>query len=275
MFSKPILYLFYNFNLWGFCTELTELRMSQLWAHFIFVFQLIFSGFLCAVSCIFTYQNLHERLGFLVVANNTLKLGAVVISYWFIIVESYHRRPVQRKFWQIYRQTDGAFTHCDGKSGHRRYLVKFSIFFVIATIIYIKQFVGLNIEFNGTFFYFAFSYVGLIVMQDMRIFHYLFFVLLLENQLNTVEKQMELLANVSHCAKIPSERLKWIRIQYDLVHDLLNCMNEVFGWSNIAIILCLFLRLVVDMNWTYYRIQNAADVMMERMCFHNSIINIL
>lgn len=260
MFSGPVVYLFHSFNLWGFCTELEELRMGEKWTRSIFVCHFICSVFFCVIISITTYQKYLVGMGLLVVTNDAVKLGAVVISYWFIIIESYSQRPVQRIFWQFYQQADKNFSF-NGKSVLRGYFVKSWLFLVVGGFCYVKNFADLDDIFRGTFFYyFIFSYVCVMTMHEMRIFHYLFFVRLLDHQLNIVEKRMKALASASQDGKITCENLKRVRIHHDLVHDLSDCMNKVFGWSNIATILCLFLRLVVDLNWTYWQSTSHMDV---------------
>lgn len=80
------------------------------------------------------------------------------------------------------------------------------------------------------------------------------------HQLDEVEEEMKLLADVSETGTVSRDRLKSIRIHYDLVHELSDCINEVFGWSSIAVVLYLFLNLVTDLNWIYWRIHNEIEI---------------
>lgn len=91
-------------------------------------------------------------------------------------------------------------------------------------------------------------------MHEMRIFYYLFSIRLLDHQLEKVGAEMKLLADASEKGTLSGERLRQIRIHYDLVYELSNCINEVFGWSNVMNILYLFLRLGFDSAWAYWKI---------------------
>lgn len=264
MFSKYILCLLYNFNLWGFCTELTELRMNQAWTRLIFGAQIISSCLLCAFACITLNQNHHKGADFLSISNDVFKISGVVISCWLVLIESYFKRSIQRKFWKIFRQIRDSSNRSDHQLTFGNYFIKFGLFLIVVAGIEIYMFNELASVISGWILFFAFSYFSLLIMQDLRIFHYLFFVHLLDHQLHGVELEMKLMADDSQSAIISRERFKWIRIYYDLIYELSNCMNEVFGWSNIATILCLFLRLVVDLNWIYWLIHNKVDVEVHR-----------
>lgn len=261
MFCEYIFYLLYNFNLFGFCTELSELRASrwrhQIWTRMIMAAQIISSCFLYAFVWINFNESFYDGFDLLSIVNDVVKFSGAVIGFWFIVVESYCQRHVQRKFWQIYRQIRIDFNPIDRDAIFGSYLIKFGEFFMVAIYNEVNNFVAWITETN---FYFAVSYFGLMMMHYMRIFHYLFFIHLLDHQLNEVELQMKLMADISENGMISRDRLKSIRVYYDLVHELSDCINEVFGWSNIVSVLYCFLLLAVDLNWTYWRLHNEVDV---------------
>lgn len=232
----------------------------QKWTRIIFGMQIICSCFFCGFVSIIFSKDFHKELDFLSIANNVIKLGGAFIGYWIIFVESYCKRPVQRKFWQIYRQIRSDFCRSDHVLVFGNYFVKFGLFFIITAVIEVKQSLQLISMLNGTTLYFAFSYFALMIGHEMRVFHYLFFIHLLDQQLDNVGIEMKVLADASEIGTISRNHLKWIRMHYDLVYELSNCVNEVFGWSNIATVLYLFLQLVTDLNWTYWAIHNEMEV---------------
>lgn len=202
-------------------------------------------------------QRFYDGFDFLSIVNDVVRFSGAGLGFWAVIVESYCKRHVQRKFWQIYRQIRIDFNPIDRDVMFRTYLIKFGEFFVVAIFNEMINFVE---WFTDTNFFFAISYFSSMMMHYMRIFHYLFFIHLLDHQLNEVELQMKLMADNSEIGIISRDCLKSIRIYYDLVHDLSDCINEVFGWSNIVSVLFVFLRLAVDLNWTYWRLHNNVDV---------------
>lgn len=89
------------------------------------------------------------------------------------------------------------------------------------------------------------------MMAQIRVFHYLFFIHLLDYQLNEIGMEAGSLAEASNNEPIPNARFRWIRMYFDLVYELSDCINETFGWSNVVSVLYLFLLLAVDMIWTH------------------------
>lgn len=264
MFPKFILYLLYSFNLWGYCTELPELRMSRKWIRVIFVCQVICS-FCFGVFVWFLLQQQFMQIDLLSITNFVIKLRGAVLCYLFIIVESYCQRHSQRTFWQIYRNIRSEFNRAGHPANFSSYLFRFVQFFVTV--------VGVELSFIAPFASYLdvtsslclFSYLSLLLMQQWRTFHYLFFIRLLDHQLDEVGVEMKMLADASETGTLSRDRLCWIRLYYDSVHELMNRINEVFGWSNVVCILYLFLRLVVDLNEFYRKYHESFEAKISRM----------
>lgn len=255
MFSKYVLCLLYNFNLWGFCTEFPELRTSQKWTRTILGVQLICSCFLCGFVWLFLHQLFYIDFDLITIVNDVLKFSLATFSYLCIIGESYYNRSKQQNFWIIYRRIRNDFNRSDCDPSFRNYFIKLLQFFITVTVVEIKHFTK-----RFSLIFFSTSYFGLMTMQEMRIFYYLFSVQLLDYQLNEIGTEVKLLADASENGRIPRGRLRWIRVYYDLVYDLSNYLNEVIGWSNVVNIMYLFLRLVFDLTWIYWQIQHKDGV---------------
>lgn len=264
MFPKYIYCLLYNFNLWGFCIELPELKMSQKWTHIMFGVQIMCSCFITVTVWLYLIKNLREEKDLLNMANTSAKLCAAMVAYWFIVIESYWKRPMQQKFWLIYRQIRNNFNRSDRHAMFRSYGILFVHFVVSLPGLEAIDILLWSSEHSGMNLYFLFAYTGLAMMHVVRIFHYLFFIRLLDHQLDEVGREMQSLTDASVKETLSLVRLRRIRIYYDLVHELSNCINEIFGWSNIINVLYMFLILVVDLNWIYWKIHNGIRVEIER-----------
>lgn len=264
MFPKSILYLLCIFNLFGFCVELEEARMSLKWIRVIFGIHTISSLFVCAYVRLFI-QNAHT--GLLTIANLLLKYCGVILVCWTIIIESYCKRPVQQKFWRIYHHLEDNFNCSSHTMALRSFLMKFSLFFVISAAIYIKHSIYLFQQSMGTSLYLSYSYVSEMILQDMRVFYFLFVVHLLSYQLQSVESEMISIADASENRIVSRSRLRRVRIFHDLVCDLSNCTNEVFGWSSVAIILYQFSRLAADLNRIYWESHHGVETDSKRKPF--------
>lgn len=251
MFSKYIFLLLYFFNFWGLCTELNELRMNH---HRYHKWTVLLLGaniiYLClALGSIWYFLNeAYDGFNLPNITNDVIKFIGATIAQLFVIFESYYKRSVQRKFWKIIRELRSDFNCPDHNVRFGWYYAKFGEFFGAVFVIKLVQLLAWNITLK---IYFIFGYISLMTLQEIRIFHYLFFIHLLSYQLNEVEMEMQSLADVSENGTISRDQLRWIRMYYDLVHELSNCINEIFGWSNVISIWYLFLLLAVDLNWFY------------------------
>lgn len=258
--------------MWGFCTELSEVRTGagrkrcQLWTRIIFGGQIMCAFTLSIYVWTFFERSKYDELDLLSIANDVIKMCGAVAVYWFIIFESYWKRHEQRKFWRIYRLIRADFNRIGRNASFVSYFMKFGEFFVVALAIEIGSLSRWFTVYNAWNFFYAASYFSLMIMQDMRIFHYLFFVHLLDHQLHEAGLEMKVMADMSENRPIPRDRHKWMRIYYDLVHELSECINEVFGWSHIGATLYCFLRLVVDLNCSYWLIHNGKDVTTSSSC---------
>lgn len=251
MFPKYIFGLLYFFNLWGLCTELSGLRMSHhryhKWTVFILGANIMYLCF--AIGSIFHYfEEAHESSNLLNITNDVIKFVGATVGQLIVIIESYCKRNVQQKLWKIICELRSNFEFRDRDIRFGWYLAKFGEFFGAVFFIEYMQFSKWDFARN---IYFLFGYISLVTLQHIRVFHYLFFIQLLNHQLNAVEMEMQSLADDSENGPIARDRLKRIRIRYDLVHVLSDCVNEVFAWSNVTSILNLFLLLAVDLNWSY------------------------
>lgn len=254
MFSKCISYLLYNFNLWGFCVEFPEFGMIQKWTRIIFGVHLISTCFLCEFVWLFLHQVFYIEYDLISVLNDVVKFCLATFAYVSIVVESYCKHSVQQHFWKTYRRIRSDFDRPECKLTFRTYFIQFIQYFSITIFVEIKHIVKWFSPFL------SFSYFGLMTMHEMRIFYYLFILRLLDHQLDQVGIEMELLVDASEKKTLSRNRLTWIRIYYDLVHELSISINEVFGWSNIINVLYLFLRVVFDSSWVYWRIHHKGRI---------------
>lgn len=252
MFSNHIFYLLYIFNFCGFCTELSELRASR-WRHLkwtllVLVVNLI--GLCCVCGFVWRYlDQFYEGLDFLNVTNDVIKFAGAAIARLFIVFESFAKRNIQRNFWKIFHEIRSKYNRSDRDLRFGRYFMKVGQFFGVAIVIEYIQYSRWGI--NRVNLCFLIATFSMTTLRQFRIFHYLFFIHLLDHQLDEIEIGMKLLADSSENGQVSKERLKWMRMHYDLVFDLSNCINEVFGWSNVINVLYLVLQLALDLIFNY------------------------
>lgn len=256
MFPERVYYLLYFFNLWGLCTESSQLRMGR-WRHKSWTVFILFAniiGLLCLCGVLWDFlDRLYAELDLLNLTNDFIKFTGASVSHLIVISESYFKRSQQRKFWAVFGEIQSDFNRPRRAVKFRGYFAK--LFQFSAAMIVIVQYQYSSRHIYGQTTHFIASKASLLTLHQIRIFHYLFIVHLLNYQLNEAEIEMKCLADSSRNGGFSHNRLRWFRMYYDLVHELSNCMNEVFGWSNVSAILYLFLLLAVDMNFWYYCFQ--------------------
>lgn len=194
----------------------------------------------------------YENLNLLNLTNDVVKISSAGVAHLIVILESFCKRNVQRKFWQIFRTIRYDFNRSDHTISFGSYFARICEFFVIMIVIVCMHISRFSDGILCSFLLLA--TLILAVMAQFRAFQYLFFIYLLKHQLNVVEKEAKSLADASENGTVSLERLKWIRMHYDLVYELSTCINEVFGWSNLVSFSYLFLRMALDLIWNYSQI---------------------
>lgn len=273
MFSKFVYILLNFFNVCGFCTELSELRPSR-WRHrkwtiLVLAFNIIHLCCMWGVCWGFLdCWESHTNSNLLDFANDIVKFTGASIVHLFVIIEAYSKQSVQRKFWRIFHEVRTDFNRSDRDLMFRSYFAKFGEFFGAMAVIECMQLSRWSIG-DGEI-YFLTAMFSLRTMTQFRIFQYLFFIHLLNHQLNEVEMETKSLADISENEQVSRHRLRWIRMYHNLVFGLCDCINEVFGWSNVISISYMFLRLVLDLIWNYMVIHrdNGIGVEGSTLYFH-------
>lgn len=200
--------------------------------------------------------------------NDTAKYMMILIVYCTIIIESNARCEIKKKLWIAFRKIDEQYcNHRNFKM--QNYSWKFAEYFSAVSISYFLYLRGLLKFAGGAFLYFWFPHVFLMLLYQHRAFYYLFYLDLIENELRTIERELKMTIYAindrrdhrnSLSMKFERGRLKWIREYYELVYEISDCMNSVFGWSNLATISFSCLVLTTDINWLYWKWYNESYI---------------
>lgn len=246
MFPKSIVYLLFVFNLCGFCTELPESRMTTKWT-----LTVLASHTICLLLSYGLFHwfwlngYFYKGIDVVTTVNDVIWFAGAFANYAFVIIESYRTRSMQQRFWRIYRRIHT--TECSTSNNRHliSYAIKFGQLFVIFSVVQSKKIL------HDQFFY-AILCGAILLMHQMRIFYYFFFVRLLSHQLDEID---------SKCSQVVDacNQLRPIRIYFESVYELSNCINGIFSWSNVVSILFLFLRLTVTLNWSYWKMSNSRN----------------
>lgn len=168
----------------------------------------ISSSLICVYVKIFLVENFHA--GLLIVANRLLKYCGVTVVCTTTIFESYCKRHAQQKLWRIYHHIESDIKYFDHMAVLRDFLINFGLFYVSATLLYVKYGILTLSACGWIEFAAVFSYVTFMMMQDLRIIYYKFFVRLLDHQLHEVEMEVKSLADDSEHKRIARDSSKRI-----------------------------------------------------------------
>lgn len=262
MFSMWIELLFTFFDFFGFHTETCGSNRKRSLKKFIIhiIWACTFTVFIISYSM----QSIVLTEAFAYSANYIVQNINGMFTYWAIIVESYIQRKNQRIFWRVYRKID--YYRKVDRTFLRKYLMKFTQFFVFVTIIQI-YFVLHFLSVNGyNFIFFRIGYFCFVAMYQCRAFYYLFFLELIKYELKRItseSKKMSIwsinIQNGYRIEKSMKNHIKHINQYYRLIYALSECINNIFGLSNLATILYCFHMPLTDFNWSLNAMHRQSD----------------
>lgn len=261
MFSKRITFLLKFFDICGFCTEAPNSKTHQKCDLFIF---------LCHICCAFTLSSFVIKFSMQPivlndvlpsVVNTVLQNTGGMFVYWTIMIESYFQRKTQKRFWLQYEKSITFRIHCKSSWLHN-YLIKIIEHFivVIPILVYCMHYF---MYFVGNYFFFRLAYFFSIAINQYRVFYYMFYLEIVKYELKNIKSKLQQLEvsskNVGHDFSNENtidNDLKSINQYYQVICELKECINQVFGLSNFTTILFCFLLPLTDTNWAYLALFN-------------------
>lgn len=70
---------------------------------------------------------------------------------------------------------------------------------------------------------------------------------------------------------IQLEKLKWLRDYYQIVHEMTETLNQIFGWSHLHAVLFCFYYILTSINWAYLHFFDGPSYIILRMLIFLSI----
>lgn len=240
MFPKRIKYLLTIFDLCGFYTETSSIPGKN--EFNILLFHISLAILLTIFIFLFATQPRFVSDASFNMVNNLVQFISALITYWMIVIESFYQRKYQRRFWQIYWEQKHA-----SKPNIRIYLfifIEYTFLFTAIQLILMHYFSVIH----GVFVYFLFTAFVYIKFYQYRIFYYIFYMKLVQENLRLLEIQF----NVEKQGNSMNKHFNLIRKNYQRVHEMISCLNHTFGWSQFFTILFSFHILLTELNWSYW-----------------------
>lgn len=193
------------------------------------------------------------------IVNEMLHYLTALSTYCIIVVESYAHHETQHHFWKLYEKIDKKFFN-QNPIQWQGYTFKFIISFIIHFLILITFIKHGRFE---PIVFIAFFYLTRVC--HLRYFYYLLCLKLIEFQLKAIEneaaticwKNQKFQHRNEKFSRYEMKRLKWIRELYENVYEMVDCMNESFGWSHLFVVIFCSNIVMTDMNWAYLHLSQA------------------
>lgn len=224
--------------------------------------------FILCVSAFWSHHSImmtHLFVGDVGTANDSLKVCSGIVAYILFLIESRTMQLKQQRFWKIYKQI-GKVYRVYSRFAFGGYFIKTFQWTIAVLFCYISMIYALYSNDVHKYFFLHWTAFALIVVpQQLRQCFYLLLVQLLSNELQMIELETLEIAKVSQIECIlpnnvrntfERQRLKWIRDYYAAISEMVECMNDAFGWSSIGNFAHCFILFGADLNWMYWRLYN-------------------
>lgn len=249
MLSRYSSLLLFYFDLCGFCTEYRPTKYHKRFVYIIFLFHIGFMLFALLYQIYIVRVDDTKSTRFFL-SNDSFKSVFILVGHILTVVESMCRRQTQHKFWQL--------SHCILETNGRcRNFSYVSMFFRNLTIWSFAEglmhFVYSNLSRPLLEIIYLFIFVFQYHSQMIRSIYYVLHINIVETSLADMACSL-VISLTKVVEKNQSLRLHCYQKQLELIDDSIECINRVFGWSNVVNILAIFNILLATLNWSVYLI---------------------
>lgn len=256
MFSKRITILLATFHMLGFFPEYLHRAKSRNISIIVFTLASA-NAFLLAYALTRFFDFFNTSLSTL---NLFIKYIMLFMCHCLVHLESFANRHIQRRFWNYFKEIT-KFRRENDKLPINLYILKYIN--IVLVLIVSQYFLVPNSTLDNIYtVILLFTYLYFSIICISRCFYYLFYVELMKFELQIILKQTDKMVEINQneylwkmfveCDDFGKKCFQSVREHYLLTHALSNCVNDSFGWSQIAIVLFLFYNLIVDLVWTYW-----------------------
>lgn len=242
------------FDAFGFNTQATSLSNGQKlshsinWTHILIAVLLIINEVIF-FSSFYYYYGLYETL------NEIVECSASLCGYWLIIFDSLLYRRAHRRFWMIFQRINKPI-HRHSNVIPRSYVIKIVEFYTANILISCISWQTLP----GSSFLSYVIYIFPIKICQLRLFYYVFCLEIVLYEMKMLQNEIKHMDNIANCcsnadrmdpsSSFESHRIKWAR-KYDSIEEMVNLLNEIFGFSQVGTVLFCFYVQFTDLNYFY------------------------
>lgn len=240
------------FDLCGFCSGSSNWFCTRRSINFV-----MFAHFLLAIFFTFSqfyyFRVFYSNLEMLETISELVEVSATLYTYYLIILDANVHRTAHKYFWDILWQIDNCFCS-QFELTCRIYIFKLVIFFLLTFLILIR-----NMWFSLAEFLTISIHLVIVKICQIRLLYYLFCLEVINSQLKKIEHELVTMKGTHAIVNFQMQsfhafemqRFRWIREYFHCIYDMVEIVNEIFGWSQVAAILLNFHCLFTDFNYFY------------------------
>lgn len=240
------------FDLFGFNSGSSKLFRTKYSINFIRFVHIVLAV-LYTLSLINHFYKFFLSFGLTETINELVETLASLITYYLILLDAILHQRTHTYFWTAFQQIDD--NSC-GQSNFklRSFIVKIVTFFSATTVMILIRIILSRFE---TFDYLI--YMSIIKICQIRLLYYVLCLEVIYFQLEKIEQvlvKMKDILSVEHSETRNSDsfelqRLRWIRSYFHGIYNMVNALNESFGWSHVVAMPFCFFCLFTDLNYLY------------------------
>lgn len=247
------------FDACGFNSGSSKLFRSQTSIKFISVLH-IFLVALITLDQILFYCEFYHSHGLLETLNDLVETLASLCTYYLIILDANFNQRYHKYFWSILHRIETSVYRRSNFS-LRCFILKFIGFFGLTALMIVVRSTLYDFLKHATF-------LAMVKICQIRILYYLFCLEVINFQLENVEREIGAMNSISSIANAEMrtfdshkiQEFRWIRLYLYYIHEMMNALNEIFGWSHVAAISFCFFCLFTDLSYIFIHFSKLSNV---------------
>lgn len=244
MLPKWTIYALKYFSLWGF-HSVRCIRVGGTVSNLvIFYFQLSLCCW-CSFHILKMYKELSAIVQTLDVVNIISYYITCSIIYMSTVYDSRATLKIQKKFWCTYSRLNQHFCHQSALKWD--YLLMLTMATIGNVINCVLAYTG-AIIFHGSQTSKATQFIYMNII-DHRITFYILHLEIIANQFRQIDVELE--QSQTSTIKLHAKWFRKIRESYDFIHKMSDWTNDIFGLSNLALLLYSSQTLLMLLNFSY------------------------
>lgn len=256
MLPKSIIFVLKLFDCLGFFTEWPPTTLLQKMRYICGV--IFFGSFK-----VFNYNIALSSMGFFDKLNACIQLYGGLFTQNLIFIDAVFHRRNQRAFWTHFQYLIDCFGIEPHFYEYDKVLLKGGHLLILTVTHATISVWDLSAEDKLVFV----TVLVAIRVYSIRILQYVIYMEIIRGNLKTM--QMHAIEATVLCGTV-KESLRKIRCLYSITHDMVDCLNGIFGYSQFQVVLFSYFVLLVDFNWVYTKVHGYSTLQQISNSFHFS-----